>query len=284
MDVRHGRGRRAVLQRRARHERAGLGVRIDSGHRQPARARWTSSKGRDRIPAVEWTECAGRRRIEPGHRSGRTPTSSTRMGSTGTSRARTWRSAALRRRRRPGAGAARRAGVTNIRPAAAVADAELRAQWMAPIIVSPHDPSTIYAGYQFVMRSTNRGDTWETDQQGSVGKRSVADAAEELERDSLPDDRCAGGVAEGEGIALRRHRRWPAALTRDDGETLDGSDGGPANAKVDLAGRAVAARRGNRLRTAARPRRRRLWSSTSTNRPTTAGRSPASPATFLPAR
>ena len=32
---------------------------------------------------------------------------------------------------------------------------------MAPIIVSPHDPATIYAGFQFVFRSTNRGDTWE---------------------------------------------------------------------------------------------------------------------------
>ena len=36
-----------------------------------------------------------------------------------------------------------------------LASPELRAQWMAPIIVSPHDPATIYAGYQFVLRSTN---------------------------------------------------------------------------------------------------------------------------------
>jgi hypothetical protein len=32
---------------------------------------------------------------------------------------------------------------------------------MAPILVSPHDAATIYAGYQFVFRSTNRGDSWE---------------------------------------------------------------------------------------------------------------------------
>jgi photosystem II stability/assembly factor-like uncharacterized protein len=38
---------------------------------------------------------------------------------------------------------------------------ELRAQWMAPIIASQHDPATIYAGYQFVYRSTNRGNTWD---------------------------------------------------------------------------------------------------------------------------
>jgi photosystem II stability/assembly factor-like uncharacterized protein len=45
---------------------------------------------------------------------------------------------------------------TPIRPK----DEDLRAQWMAPIIVSPHDSNTIYAGFQFVFKSTNRGDTW----------------------------------------------------------------------------------------------------------------------------
>ena len=37
----------------------------------------------------------------------------------------------------------------------------LRAQWMAPIILSPHDPKTVYVGFQYVFRSTNRGDEWE---------------------------------------------------------------------------------------------------------------------------
>jgi hypothetical protein len=40
-------------------------------------------------------------------------------------------------------------------------DAELRAQWMAPIIISPHDNSIIYAGYQKVFKSNTRGDKWE---------------------------------------------------------------------------------------------------------------------------
>jgi photosystem II stability/assembly factor-like uncharacterized protein len=40
-------------------------------------------------------------------------------------------------------------------------DQELRAQWMAPIIVSPHDGSIIYAGFQSVYRSENRGDSWQ---------------------------------------------------------------------------------------------------------------------------
>ncbi|HUR19732.1 MAG TPA: hypothetical protein VMZ90_02915, partial [Vicinamibacterales bacterium] len=56
--------------------------------------------------------------------------------------------------------AATRQRVTQIEPAAP-ADAELRAQWMAPIIISPHDHSLIYAGFQKVFKSTTRGDKWE---------------------------------------------------------------------------------------------------------------------------
>ncbi len=52
-----------------------------------------------------------------------------------------------------------RGNATNIRPQSA--DTELRAQWMAPIIASVHTPGTIYAGYQFVYRSADRGTTWE---------------------------------------------------------------------------------------------------------------------------
>jgi photosystem II stability/assembly factor-like uncharacterized protein len=40
------------------------------------------------------------------------------------------------------------------------ATAELRAQWMAPFIISPHDASIVYAGYQYLFKSTNRGDNW----------------------------------------------------------------------------------------------------------------------------
>jgi photosystem II stability/assembly factor-like uncharacterized protein len=38
---------------------------------------------------------------------------------------------------------------------------DLRAQWMAPVILSPHDPKTVYVGFQFLFRSPSRGDTWE---------------------------------------------------------------------------------------------------------------------------
>ena len=47
--------------------------------------------------------------------------------------------------------------VTNIKPK----EEGLRAQWMTPVAISPHDANTVYLGYQFVFRSTNRGDTWE---------------------------------------------------------------------------------------------------------------------------
>jgi photosystem II stability/assembly factor-like uncharacterized protein len=37
---------------------------------------------------------------------------------------------------------------------------ELRWNWNAPILISPHDPATIYHGANVLLRSTNRGDTW----------------------------------------------------------------------------------------------------------------------------
>jgi len=49
------------------------------------------------------------------------------------------------------------ARVTNIRPKGD----NLRAQWMAPIMISPHNSNTIYAGFQFLFRSPDRGATWE---------------------------------------------------------------------------------------------------------------------------
>jgi len=39
-------------------------------------------------------------------------------------------------------------------------DPSLRFVWTAPILVSPHDPNTIYHGANKVLKSTTRGDTW----------------------------------------------------------------------------------------------------------------------------
>ena len=58
----------------------------------------------------------------------------------------------------PGAGPGRGSGIP-IRPADSTA--ELRAQWMAPFIISPHDNTIVYAGFQTLFRSANRGDAWE---------------------------------------------------------------------------------------------------------------------------
>jgi photosystem II stability/assembly factor-like uncharacterized protein len=50
---------------------------------------------------------------------------------------------------------------TNIRPTTAQGDDPLRMQVLAPILLSPHDPDTVYFGAQSLYRSKNRGDTWE---------------------------------------------------------------------------------------------------------------------------
>jgi len=37
----------------------------------------------------------------------------------------------------------------------------LRGQWVAPFILSPHNPNILYHGMQYLFRSLDRGDTWE---------------------------------------------------------------------------------------------------------------------------
>jgi photosystem II stability/assembly factor-like uncharacterized protein len=50
---------------------------------------------------------------------------------------------------------------TSIRPRPRDGEPDLRAQWMAPIVASTHEAGVIYAGYQSVYRSLDRGDSWE---------------------------------------------------------------------------------------------------------------------------
>jgi photosystem II stability/assembly factor-like uncharacterized protein len=47
-----------------------------------------------------------------------------------------------------------------IRPTPPSGEAPYRFNWTAPIVVSPHDPKTLYFGGNRVFRSTDRGDTW----------------------------------------------------------------------------------------------------------------------------
>ncbi|MFC2098440.1 WD40/YVTN/BNR-like repeat-containing protein [Bacteroidota bacterium] len=46
-------------------------------------------------------------------------------------------------------------------PATFPDEPKLRGQWVAPFILSPHNPDIIYHGMQYVMMSRDRGDTWE---------------------------------------------------------------------------------------------------------------------------
>lgn len=48
-----------------------------------------------------------------------------------------------------------------IMPKADKGEPPLRGQWLAPFIISPHNPRIIYHGMNFLFRSLNRGDSWE---------------------------------------------------------------------------------------------------------------------------
>ena len=133
-------------------------VRLDPGRWQQA-GRVDVTKGRDRIPAVEWSEAPGEgsnQAIDP-----QNPNIVYSHGFYGnfTREDLAVSHAPVRGAQQPGRD--RRPGVTAIRPPQEPGGPELRAQWMAPILVSPHDPAAIYAGYQFVLRSINRGDAWQ---------------------------------------------------------------------------------------------------------------------------
>ena len=122
----------------------------------------------------------------------------------------------------PGRG---RQGVTNIRPPQNAGDPELRAQWMAPIIVSPHDAATIYAGYQFVFRSINRGDGWEK----ISPDLSSNDASQMLLKSSnaIPYQTIVA-LAEStrtKGLIYAGTDDGRLQVTRDGGRTLDRCDG-----------------------------------------------------------
>lgn len=49
-----------------------------------------------------------------------------------------------------------------IRPVAPLGREPFRFNWNAPILLSPHDSKTVYVGGNFLFRSRNRGDAWET--------------------------------------------------------------------------------------------------------------------------
>lgn len=64
----------------------------------------------------------------------------------------------------------------NIKPHPPAGEAPYRFNWTTPIVISPHDPKTIYLGGNRVFTSNDRGDTW---------RRSV-DVTRNEDRDKLP--------------------------------------------------------------------------------------------------
>ena len=180
--------------------------------------------------------------------------SSSRTGSTATSRAPTSRTLAGAPQ---GRGSGRNRGTaTGIRPQSG--DAELRAQWMAPIIASAHEPGVIYAGYQFVYRSADRGASWE---RISPDLTSNDPARMLLKSSSAIPFQTITALAESprrQGLLYAGTDDGKLHVTRDGGKTWTELDGAGADPQVVLACGAVAARRRRGLRHAARPRGRRL--------------------------
>jgi photosystem II stability/assembly factor-like uncharacterized protein len=81
----------------------------------------------------------------------------------------------------------------NIRPAAEQG-VQFRYNWMAPLLISPHDRATLYFAANYLFRSTDRGDSWE---------RLGPDLTRQLNRDSLPimGLHGPGGHRRNEGVA-----------------------------------------------------------------------------------
>ena len=71
----------------------------------------------------------------------------------------------------------------------AASDIKYRFQWTFPVHLSPHDPSTLYIGSQYVMRSRDEGASWERISPGPDGRRSENARANGRSDCSRRDDR-----------------------------------------------------------------------------------------------
>lgn len=108
------------------------------------------SKGRDKIPPVEFTNAPG----GEGSHHAIDPTNPNTVYSAGFY-------GNISRTDFSKLDAQGRPRSTGIMPKMGEGEPPLRGQWLAPFIISPHDPDVLYHGMQFVFRSWNRGDTWE---------------------------------------------------------------------------------------------------------------------------
>ncbi len=106
----------------------------------------------------------------------------------------------------------------SIRPLPARGEAPLRWNWNTPILMSPHDPATIYVGANKVFKSTDRGQSWTaispdlteaTDREGADAdgqRRQGIHHRQERRRAVLRQHRAAGRIAEDGRRAVCRHR------------------------------------------------------------------------------
>jgi photosystem II stability/assembly factor-like uncharacterized protein len=113
------------------------------------------SRGRDRIPAQKWDETVGG---EGSNHAVDTSDNQTIYASS------FYGNLDRADYSKPGKGTGFRSTpyeVVNVMPKVGEGEPTLRGQWMAPTILSPHDPEVVYHGLQSVYRSMHRGDTWE---------------------------------------------------------------------------------------------------------------------------
>src|SRR3989449_2938893 len=106
-----------------------------------------------------------------------------------------------------------------------------RFQWNSPIVVSAHDPRTIYYGGNFLFKSTDRGDTWtklggdlttgvERDKLAILGK--VPDKDTLSRHDGVQQFPCITTIAESPkkaGLLWVGTDDGNVQVTRDDGKT-----------------------------------------------------------------
>ena len=123
----------------------------------------------------------------------------------------------------------------DIRPRAPTGAPRVRFSWYAPFLISPHDPRTLYAGGNQVLKSTDRGDHWTVvspdlgDPPGADRAPVTTGALTMLAESPLVPGMLAGGTEGG--------RVW---LTPDDGATWRRIDAGLPHlwvSRVTLSGR-----------------------------------------------
>lgn len=88
-----------------------------------------------------------------------------------------------------------RSGSKDILPSRYPDEPALRGQWIAPFILSPHNPDIVYHGMQYLMMSRDRGDTWtyispdltcnDGSRMGDISYQTISSIAESPLKDGL---------------------------------------------------------------------------------------------------